>query len=241
MITVTTTPPEVADRLAGALHWATDGPDAGDLEALVAEAAAHGASSITLAAHPDPAGLAEVAAATGWVLIRDQLQLRCALPVSPDRRRSGHLTVRAFDPDRDTDRWLEINRRAFAWHPEQGRWDAAALQQHQSAPWFEPAGFLVHDGPDGPMDAFCWTKVHPATAHDPELGEIFVIAVDPDAHGQGLGQAIVLAGLDHLSSRGVDTGMLYVEADNLPAMRLYDGLGFSEHERHRWYRRELQT
>ena len=61
------------------------------------------------------------------------------------------------------------------------------------------------------------------------LGEIYVIAVDPDFHGLGLGRALTLAGLDHLARRDVTVGMLYVEADNTAALRLYEQLGFTVH------------
>ena len=70
----------------------------------------------------------------------------------------------------------------------------------------------------------CWTKVHDDT--DPPVGEIYVISVDPDVQGLGLGKALVLAGLDHLAGLGLGTGMLYVDADNTAAVGLYESLGF---------------
>jgi mycothiol synthase len=63
------------------------------------------------------------------------------------------------------------------------------------------------------------------------MGEIFVIGVRPDRHGERLGRNITVAGLDHLARRGFDVGMLYVESDNVPARRLYESLGFRpDHE-----------
>ena len=95
-----------------------------------------------------------------------------------------------------------------------------------SQPWFEPEGFVIHEI-DGSMAGFCWTKVHRDT--DPVLGEIYVIAVDPAHAGHGLGRAMVVSGLVNLTERGVTTAMLFVDADNGAAMRLYGNLGFRVH------------
>ena len=84
------------------------------------------------------------------------------------------------------------------------------------------------------MVGFCWTKLHEDT--HPLVGEIYVIGVDPDHAGRGLGRELTLAGLDHLHRvRGAEVGMLYVEHDNEPARRLYESLGFEVHQVDRRY------
>ena len=173
------------------------------------------------------------AAEAGLVLVREVLQLRRPLPADPP----PPLAVRPFRPGLDDDAFLEVNNRAFRWHPDQSGWTVDDLRRNEAEPWFDAEGFLLHER-DGRLAGFCWTKVHPATDDDPAMGEIYVIAADPDFTGIGLGRALTLAGLDHLARRGLTVGMLHVEGTNEAARGLYDALGFTVHSAHRWWAAE---
>jgi len=175
-----------------------------------------------------------LAAGLGLRPARELRQMRRPLPVEETIDPSPSLPTRPFVVGRDEAAWLRVNHRAFRALPDQGGWTLTDLQARERAPWFDPAGFLLHER-EGRLAGFCWTKVHDHT--DPPMGEIFVVGVDPDWQGRGLGRALVLAGLDHLArQRHMPVGMLYVDAAN-PAIRLYEALGFTLHHVDRAYRR----
>jgi len=161
-----------------------------------------------------------LAASLGLTGARRLHQMRRPLPTGIPY----DLTTRPFVVGQDEDAWLEVNNAAFRWHPEQGGWTGETLAAREAEPWFDPAGFLLHER-DQRLAGFCWTKVH--ADREPVLGEIYVIAVHPDFHGLGLGPALTLAGLDHLAGKGITVGMLYVDGDNTAALRMYDQLGFT--------------
>ena len=168
----------------------------------------------------------------GFHPARRVLQLRCPLPL--DGTAGAPAPCRPFRPGVDDDEFLDVNHRAFEWHPEQGDLDADGLAERLAAPWFSADGFLVHTDDGGRIDGYCWTKVHPPAGEEPALGEIYVIARDPEVQVRGLGRALVVAGLEHLSHQTVDgapvqVGMLYVESTNEVAVGLYESLGFTLH------------
>lgn len=155
---------------------------------------------------------------------RELRQMRRRLPAPGPGPLPDGVHLAGFEVGRDEEAWLAVYRRAFAEHPEGAGWDGAELARRFARDWFDAADVLMAwDGPAGDdLAAFCWTKVH-----DDELGEIYIIGVDPGHQGRGLGKLMVLAGLDHLHrARGSTMGMLYVDAENGSAVRLYSSLGF---------------
>lgn len=186
-----------------------------------------------LSLESDPATDADAAEAraAGLSLIRCNQQLRVPLPLADS---TLPLPTRAFVLGADDDEFLRVNNRAFVWHPDQSNWTRDQLNERAQEPWFDAEGFLVHEI-NGTLAGFCWTRVHAETATDPRLGEIFVIAVDPAFHGQGLGRSLTIAGLAFLASKSIEVGMLHVEHDNVAAQSLYRDLGFVEHDSHCWW------
>ena len=150
---------------------------------------------------------------------RDLFQLRRPLPVddADPRRDAGHRDP-AVPAGRRRGRVARGQQPRLRLAPRPGRPDPSRRSRRTSASRgsTRPGSSSLDADPDGPraghLAGFCWTKVHAGT--DPPLGEIYVIAVDPTAHGRGLGGALTVAGLDHLAGLGLTVGMLYVDESN---------------------------
>ena len=157
-------------------------------------------------------------------------------PAWPAASLDPRYAVRSFEPGRDEDAWLALNAAAFAHHPEQGSLRRADLDQRMAEPWWDPAGLIlvVEAADPDVLAASHWTKVDPPGG---DVGEVYVVAVAPDRQGQGLGRAVTVLGLDHLRSLGLDRVVLYVDEDNVAAVRTYAALGFEDVEVHRQFAR----
>jgi len=186
-------------------------------------------------AHGGKSAARHMAQVLGLALFRELRQLRRPLspqgiaePVYPPG-----VTVRTFAPGRDDAAWLAVNAAAFAHHPEQGSLTQRDLDDRKAEPWFDPKGFFLAER-DGEIIGFHWTKVHA----EEQLGEVYVVGIRPDAQGGGLGKALTATGLRHLAAQGLPTAMLYVDADNPAALRVYEQMGFVTHEVDLMYRTE---
>ena len=155
-------------------------------------------------------------------------------PATPIAERADPYLRRAPHDDAEM---LRVNNAAFAYHPEQGGWTEAELAERRGEPWFDPAGlFLAFGAPDSDRRAGCWVSTGPkCTPIRPGMGEVYVVGVDPSAQGRGLGQMLTAVGIESLAQpagrirRAEPTVMLYVESDNVAAVRTYQSLGFTTH------------
>lgn len=185
-------------------------------------------------------GNLEAARATATVIgvepVRKLLQMRRPLPGAgwpatsnaalPPVTIPAGVRIDTYRGRQDDADLLRVNNAAFAWHPEQGGWTNADIAERRAEPWFDPDGlFMAFDEQTGELLGFHWTKVH-----SEDLGEVYVVGVDPAAQGRGIGATLTLIGLHHLEERlsgsSQPTVMLYVEADNSAAVNTYRQLDF---------------
>ncbi|MDI9894767.1 mycothiol synthase [Rhodococcus sp. IEGM 1381] len=183
-------------------------------------------------AHGNIAAAQSVASRLELKVVRELLQMRraSASPDLPDVVVPEGITLRTYRGHQDDAELLRVNNAAFSWHPEQGGWTDRDIASRRDEPWFDPAGlFLAFEEGSDHLLGFHWTKVHPAESAEPPTGEVYVVGIDPQSQGRGLGRVLTLAGLHYLRSRELGQIMLYVEADNTAAVHTYTKLGFENY------------
>jgi mycothiol synthase len=220
-------------RQVGELFTRPDSRRHGVGARLLAELLDHAPADVRVWSHGDHPAAVALARRFGLRRVRElHRMLLDPLPAEfPNRPLPAGMRLRAFVPGQDEPAVIEVNRRAFAWHPEQGALTTDELRAVESEPWFDPAGFLLAVDATDRLVGFHWTKIHTGdptgTGTGGQTGEVYVLGVDPDAHGGGLGTALTVAGLRYLAGRGLRRVLLYVEGDNQPAIAVYTKLGFA--------------
>lgn len=200
--------------------------------------AAAGQQPVRVWAHGDLPAAAALASSAGFERFRALWQLHRSLtdPL-PEAEFGPDVRLRTFRTGHDEQDWLRVNGKAFAKHPEQGGWTSRDLELREREPWFDPDGFFIaEDTGSGAMLGFHWTKIHPDG-----VGEVYVVGIDPDAQGRGLGRSLTLAGLHYLRQRGLREVMLYADEDNTAAIGMYRKLGFTPWRTDAMYRRPAET
>ena len=167
----------------------------------------------------------------GFSSYRDLWQMRCKFPPNGEG-----IPTRPFICGVDDEAFLEVNSRAFSWHPEQGSLDLSKLNDLFKEEWFDDEGFLLLEVKIV-LQVFAGQRY--TTRATLRWGKFFAIAVDPDFHGRGFGKPLTISGLNYLANVGADLGMLYVEADNKPAIRIYEDIGFTHFSTNRAYRNSV--
>lgn len=175
-------------------------------------------------AHGNLPAARRLAARAGMAVVRELWQMARDLDPAADPTlpsAPNGVVVRPFVVGQDEEAWLRVNARAFAHHPEQGRMTLADLRAREREPWFRAEDLLLAER-DGRLLASVWMKVERGSP----AGELYVLGVDPDAQGMGLGRLLTARTLAHLTTRGCRRVVLYTEATNTAAVRTYTAAGF---------------
>lgn len=98
---------------------------------------------------------------------------------------------------------------------------------------------LICEG-DKPI-GYCWTGInHEVEATKGERkGRIYMLGVDPDYRGRGIGKVALLAGLSYLKGKGVRVAEITVDSENEIACALYHSVGFKLWTNSLWYEKTI--
>jgi mycothiol synthase len=131
------------------------------------------------------------------------------------------VEVRSYRLDEDDEAVVEVLAAAYEGTDEAG-WDLARFRERRDWPWFRAEDLLVAELEDGRLGGIHWLKRRGDGA-----GEVYNLAVHPDAQRRGLGPVLLHAGLEHLRRIGCREVLLWVDLANDRAVRLYASQGFA--------------
>jgi mycothiol synthase len=185
-----------------------------DLERAAIEAAA---STVPVSASlwVQRSGQVDAAKALGYHELRRVVRMDGPIPSGPgssdaELGRGGDVQDFAL---------IDVHNRAFTGHREASGLTQQGLDELRAMAWYDPDG-VVTATIDGRLAGFCWTKLHA----DGD-GEVYLLAVDPDGRGRGVGELLARAGFSHLRGRGAQRATLWVDGANDAAIALYRRLG----------------
>ena len=140
-----------------------------------------------------------------------------------DETPAGTAMVRPYRPGEDDEAVVDVLCRAYEGTGDAG-WDLTVFRERTRLPWFRAEDLLVAELPGGEGPALAglhWLKRRTETQ-----GEVYNLAVHPDAQGRGVGPALLHAGLAHLYEVGCADVLLWVDLANTRAVQLYESQGF---------------
>ena len=156
-------------------------------------------------------------------------------PIPPVELPDG-FSLRSLRPGRDEEGLTHLQNACFGknwgFSPNSTEEIVARVRMNRCDP--EGIIFVVDDGR---LTAYNWTLR--SAAEGRSTGWIAMTGVYPDSRNRGLGRAVLVAGMQYLSERGVDGIELEVDSENAPAEGLYLRLGFRRLQETIWYERLL--
>ncbi len=96
---------------------------------------------------------------------------------------------------------------------------------------------LVAVASSGTIASYAGCLIDPVT----RLGEFDPVGTRPSFQRQGLARAIMLTGLRYMKERGMKNAVVRTDADNNPAINLYESVGFAIVDRLYQYVKYIQS
>ena len=147
----------------------------------------------------------------------------------PEAKFPEGFTLKNIDNEADPAAWTEMFNQTFIYHWNHQDITVEFVKNKLNNSKYQPELSLVAVSPDGTFAAFCDCQIHPENneLNGRKDGLIYMLGTRRGFRKRGLGRGILLSALKLLKVEGMETAMLYVDADNLSgATRLYESVGF---------------
>ena len=140
----------------------------------------------------------------------------------------------------EEDKLTEIQNRSFAgtWGYNPNTIEEIVYRVNLSD--CSPEDVILAYGGDKPI-GYCWTTINleENATLGRSKGRIYMLGVDPECQGKGIGKAMLSAGLSYLKGKGIEVAELTVDSDNRVACSLYESVGFKIWSTSVWYEKAL--
>ena len=135
-----------------------------------------------------------------------------------------HLSLRAWEPVFDSIQQA-LNPDVYqAFYADGWRMSQQKAVEDVCAAADAKVWVAIASGASESVVGFIAVKLH----REDSMGEIYMVAVDPDAQGQGIGSALIEFALDWLKQAGMSIAMVETGGDpgHAPARHTYEKAGF---------------
>ena len=180
----------------------------------------------------DDAATRRILEAEGFRPVKRYWQMRWRGDSVPPIALADGFALRAFNPGQDEEGLTKLQNASFGptwgFNPNTVEDIHARVRLKRS----DPEGIILLTNAGG-LAAYTWTLR--ASNDSASTGWIAMTGVHPDHQGQGLGTAVVVAGMTYLKAKGVDAAELEVDSENAAARELYLKVGFQRFRETVWY------
>ncbi len=147
----------------------------------------------------------------------------------PEAKFPEGFTLKHIDNEADAAPWAEMFNQTFIDHWNHQDITVESVKNKLNDPKYQPELSLVAVAPDGTFAACCDCQIHSQNnkLNGRKDGLVKTLGTQRGFRRRGLGRGILLSSLKLLKAQGMETAILYVDADNLSgATRLYESVGF---------------
>ncbi|WP_413166535.1 GNAT family N-acetyltransferase [Capilliphycus salinus ALCB114379] len=168
----------------------------------------------------------------GFIAVRYFFRMKRSLakPIDEPKFPEG-FKLRIVEPEKDAMQWVEMFNQTFIDHWNHHDYTVEEFLHDCQHSEYNSDLNLIAIAPDGTFAAFCESRIH---AEDNKRngrneGWIGVLGTRRGFRQLGLGRAMLLTAMQHLKTKGMDSAILGVDAENPSgALRLYESVGFEK-------------